>query len=117
MTDLFGEPAYQDPDEQLRELLERQHLILAMQQTDGWKLWADFLAAEAQGYQRRLLLGQHAELLDYRYDAGVLHGIRLALGVDDKLAQRVSTLRANMDTLSGFGGADPLANQETLTDE
>lgn len=97
MTDLFGEPAYQDPDEQLRQLLERQHLIEAMQQTEGWTLWKDFLAAEAAGYQRRLLLGQHSDMLDYRHDAGVLHGIRLALGADEKLAQRVSALRVILD--------------------
>ena len=112
MSDIFGEPAYQDPDQQLRDLLEREHLILQMQQTDGWKLWSDFLAAEAQGYQRRLLMGTHSEMLDYRYDAGVLHGIRLALGVDERLAQRVSALRANLDLLSGADDV-PLAEQET----
>ena len=93
MTIIETDPAYQDPDGPLRDLLERQHLILAMQDTQGWHLWKDYLAACAVGYQRRLLGGTHKDLLDYRYDAGVLYGIQLALNVDTALARKASGLR------------------------
>jgi hypothetical protein len=90
-----------DPDDALRNLLERQHLILEMQEMQGWKLWADFLAALAAGYQNRLLRGRHRDMLDYKFDAGVCEGLRLALTSNENLAVRVAAARAVLaeDTL------------------
>jgi hypothetical protein len=97
MTTVTDELGYDDtrtdPDDALRELLERQHLILEMQGTVGWKLWADFLAALAAGYQNRLLRGRHKDLLDYKFDAGVCEGIRLALTASENLGSRVAAAR------------------------
>lgn len=94
MSILDSDPAYTDPDDELRVLLERQHLILEMEATQGWVLWRDFVAALASGYQSRLLRGRHADMLDYRYDAGVLEGIRMALGASETLAERIKSMRA-----------------------
>lgn len=107
MSFLETDPSYTDPDDALRELLEREHLILEMQATPGWELWRDFLAAEASGYQNRLLLGAHKDLMEYRYDAGVVAGIRMALGVSDTLRKRASAMRNMLEPLS-------LADQEEV---
>lgn len=97
MTETLDELGYDetrtDPDDALRLLLERQHLILEMQESQGWKLWADFLAALAAGYQNRLLRGRHKDLLDYKFDAGVCEGIRLALTASENLSMRVQAAR------------------------
>lgn len=94
MTTVTDELGYDDtrtdPDDVLRELLERQHQIAEMQTTVGWKLWADFLAALSMGYQNRLLRGRHKDLLDYKFDAGVCEGIRLALTASENLGARVA---------------------------
>lgn len=82
-----------DPDDVLRELLERQHLILEMQSTVGWKLWADFLAALVTPYQNRLLKGRHKDMLDYQRDAGIVEGIRLALTATESLEARIGAAR------------------------
>ena len=110
MTFLETDPSYHDPDDHLRDLLERQHLITQMQETEGWALWRDFLAAEQAGYQRRLLTGRHQDMLDYKFDAGFCEGIRFALGVSETLQTRVSTLRSNLELLSGTDV--PLADKE-----
>lgn len=112
MSFLESDPNYRDPDDELRALLERHHLILEMEATPGWALWRDFLAAEASAYQNRLLLGKHQDMLEYRHDAGVLHGIRLALGVDEKLNQRVSGLRRILDESRLPDDEAPLADME-----
>lgn len=101
---LESDPNWTDPDDALRELLEREHLILQMQETPGWALWKDFVAALAAGYQNRLLRGRHADLQEYKYDAGVVEGIRLALGASEDLRQRVAAQREILNM--------QLANQE-----
>lgn len=108
MSDQFleSDPNWTDPDDALRELLERADRIDAMQETEGWTLWSDFLRAEVQGYQRRLLGGKHKDLLDYRYDAGVVEGIRIALGVSETLRRRADAQRELL-AAAGF-----LANQQ-----
>ena len=103
MDFLESDPGWTDPDDMLREVLEREHLIREMQQHPGWNLWADYLAAAASGYQNRLLKGRHADMLDYRYDAGYVEGIRTALGVADELRTKASALREIL-------GANPLAD-------
>lgn len=112
MSFLESDPAYRDPDDALRELLERQHLILDMQATPGWEMWRDFLAAEQVGYQRRLLTGKHKDMLDYRYDAGFCEGIRFALGVSETLGQRVSAMRSILDQSRLPDEGEPLADTE-----
>lgn len=102
MDFLESDPGWTDPDDALREILEREHLIREMQTHPGWALWADFLAAEASGYQGRLLRGRHEDMLGYRYDAGVVEGLRIALGVADTLRTRASALRDNLREL-GIG--------------
>lgn len=115
MADIETDPNYHDPDDALRLLIERHHLIVEMQQTPGWALWRDYLAAEAGGYQRRLLYGQHKEMLDYQRDAGVLHGIRIALDADQRLAQRVSALRDSLTEHQPPDDQGGLATEETDT--
>ena len=105
---LGDNPAVRDVDDELRELQERQHLILEMHETPGWELWKDFVSAVAEGYQNRLLRGKHADMLAYKYDAGVVEGIRIALGASDTLASMVA---AQKDVL-----ALTLANQEEIDD-
>jgi hypothetical protein len=109
MTTVSDELGYDDsrhdPDDALRELLERQHLIVEMQESPGWKMWMDYLAALAQPYQNRLLRGRHKDMLDYRYDAGLCEGIRLALTAHEQLASSVTALRMQLAEQS-------LANQE-----
>lgn len=95
-----------DEDDFLRDLIERQHLIIQMQQTEGWKLWSDYLAAVAQGYQNRLLRGLHKDMLDYKFDAGTVQGIRLALGVSEDLQARIDAAREVLAL------SQPLADQE-----
>lgn len=82
-----------DPDDALRDLLERQHLIVEMQQTQGFRLWTDFLSAVATGYQNRLLQGRHTDMYAYKRDAGIVEGLRLALTSADTLQQRVNAAR------------------------
>jgi hypothetical protein len=97
VTDELGyDDTRSDADEALRILLERQHLIADMQATEGWKLWADFLAALAQPYQNRLLRGGHKDLLDYRHDAGLCEGIRLALTAHERLEKTVAAARVRL---------------------
>lgn len=94
LLDQLGEdPTREDSDEQLRQLLEKQHLILEMQETAGWALWKDFIAAVAQRYQNRLLLGRHQDMLDVRYDAGLCEGIRTALGASETLSKMIQAQR------------------------
>lgn len=94
VTDELGyDSTRHDPDDALRDLLERQHLILEMQASHGWKLWADFLSALAQPYQNRLLRGRHKDLMEYHRDAGICEGIRLALTASESLAARVAAAR------------------------
>ena len=95
--DLGYDTSRHDPDDALRDLQERQHLILEMQQTEGYRLWADFLAALAQPYQNRLLRGRHKDLMEYRYDAGLCEGIRLALTATDNLEGRIRMARSLLD--------------------
>ena len=97
MADIETDPGYRDPDDALRELIERHHLILQMQEAPGWGLWKDYLAAHAGHYQNRLLYGKHSTIEDYRYDAGVLQGIRLALGADEKLGQAIAAVRNTLN--------------------
>ena len=111
MADIETDPGYRDPDDALRELIERQHLILEMQAAPGWTFWKDYLAAHAGAYQHRLLYGKHTTIEDYRFDAGVLHGIRLALGADDKLAQTISAVRNTLNE-SQPSEQDGLATEE-----
>jgi len=85
-----------DPDDALRELLERQHLIVEMQTTTGWKMWADYLAALAQPYQNRLLKGRHKDMLDYQRDAGIVEGIRLALTAHEQLEASIAAARLRL---------------------
>lgn len=82
-----------DADEKLRAYLEQEHLILEMQATKGWELWRDYVIAEMQGYQNRLLKGVHKDLLDYKYDAGLVEGVRMAIGASDSLARRIANER------------------------
>lgn len=112
MSFLESDPTYRDPDDALRDLLERQHLILDMEATPGWELWRDFLAAEQEGYQNRLLKGRHKELVDYKFDAGFCEGIRFALGVSDTLSSRVSAMRANLEPSRLPEDGEPLADME-----
>jgi hypothetical protein len=109
------ENSWADEDEALRDLIERQHLILAMQETQGWTLWRDYVAAVAAAYQNRLLKGRHADMLEYRYDAGVLEGIRIALGANETLQSKISAARRILDeqkTLSGIDAEPQLATTE-----
>ena len=106
MSILDSPEAYQDPDQALRDLLERQHLIVQMEATEGWTLWRDYVALLASGYQNRLLKGKHPDMLDYKYDAGVVEGIRIALGASEKLQSQIAAVRANLRE------AGLLANQE-----
>ena len=105
VDDLGFDESRHDPDDALRAYLEQQHLILAMQETEGWKLWCDFLAAEVQGYQNRLLKGRHKDMLDYKYDAGICEGVRMSIGASDTLAQRIEVERQRLAYMS-------LADQE-----
>ncbi len=100
MSFLESDPTYRDPDDALRELLEREHLILEMQNTPGWELWRDYVAALAAGYQNRLLKGKHTDLIEYKYDAGVVEGIRICLGASEQLHQSVSALRETVGILA-----------------
>ena len=93
MLDQLGENGVKDADDAIRELVERRFQIEEMQKSEGWALWADFLAALSSGYQSRLLKGRHKDLLDYRYDAGVLEGIRLALTAAENLDGRIAAAR------------------------
>ena len=93
ILDTFGERDLHDPEDAIRELIERRFQISEMQDTEGWKLWADFLVALSAGYQSRLLRGRHKDLLDYRYDAGVLEGIRLALTAAENLDGRIAAAK------------------------
>lgn len=106
MTDLFDrlgeDPTREDADEKLRGLLEQQHLILEMQATPGWEIWTDFLAAIAQRYQNRLLLARHKDILDVKFDAGLIEGIRTARGASGTLAKMIAAQREQLT----------LANQE-----
>ena len=103
--DLLGyDDTRADPDDYLRELLEKQHLIREMQETPGWALWRDFLAAEQEGYQRRLLAGRHGDMLEYKRDAGFCQGIRFALGASEELAARIAAVRANMGAIADTEG-------------
>jgi len=90
---LESDPTWRDPDDYLRELLEREHLILEMQATEGWGLWRDYVSALAAGYQNRLLRGKHADLVEYKFDAGVVEGIRIALGASEQLHASVAAQR------------------------
>lgn len=94
ILDTFGEKETHDPEDAIRDLIERRYQIEEMQKTDGWLLWSDFLKALSTGYQNRLLKGRHKDLLDYRYDAGVLEGIRLALTAAENLDGRISAARS-----------------------
>lgn len=117
MSFLESDPGYRDEDDALRDLLEREQQILAMQATEGWTLWRDWIAAIAVAYQDRLLKGRHKDLLDYRYDAGVVEGIRIALGASDALAKKVSAARRTLDETRALSGLDePLAMMEEPTD-
>lgn len=107
------DPDFRDYDDVLRALIERHSLILAMQETEGWRLWRDYLAAAAGGYQRRLLYGQHKEMLDYRYDAGVLHGIRIALDADQTLAKQIAGQRSILDESTALEEIGALALEDT----
>lgn len=109
VTDELGyDETRHDPDDALRALLEQQHVILDMQTTLGWKLWADFLAALAVPYQNRLLRGTHKDMLDYRYDAGLCEGIRLALTAHERLATAVESARLRLAEQSLADEGDPL---------
>lgn len=94
LLDSFGEREEVYADDVLRDLLERKDRILEMQSTVGWELWRDYLAHCAESYQNRLLLGTHKDMLDYRYDAGVLKGLRLALSTVDQLEQTIAAQRS-----------------------
>jgi hypothetical protein len=110
------ENSWADEDDALRDLIERQHLILAMQETAGWGLWRDYVAAVAAAYQRRLLKGTHTDLLAYKWDAGVVEGIRIALGSSETLQSKVSAARRILDeqkeALSGIDAEPQLATTE-----
>jgi hypothetical protein len=112
MTETLEELGYDDtrhdPDDALRVLLEQQHLIAEMQRSQGWKLWADFLAALAVGYQNRLLRGRHSDIMDVKFDAGVCEGLRLALTAPENLDARINAARLILaeDTLADEGERD-----------
>lgn len=113
MSFLESDPGYRDEDDALRDLLEREQTILAMQATEGWTLWRDFVAALAAGYQNRLLKGTHKDMLDYRYDAGVMEGIRLALGASEILASRIAAARVMLAETKALSGLEePLAMED-----
>jgi hypothetical protein len=82
-----------DGEDVLRHLVERRYLIGQMQDTEGWKLWGDFLAAVAGAYQDRLIHARHTDLMEQRRDAGVLEGIRIALTAVDRLDGMISAHR------------------------
>jgi len=115
MTDinefLPSDPSWRDPDDALRDLLERRDRILAMQETDGWRLWCDFLAAVSGAYQNRLLRGRHSDMETYKFEAGVVEGIRLAVSASSVLDGKIAAARRILED------SRPLAEQAGLLAE
>lgn len=93
ILDTFGERETHDPEDAIRDLIERRFEIQEMQKTEGWKYWSDFLIALSSAYQERLLQARHEDLLAQRRDAGVVEGIRIALTTIDRLDSRIASMQ------------------------
>ena len=61
-----------------RERIERAHLLLAMTETEGWRILVEIVGVELASWERRILTGT-LEPDVYRHKSGYVLGLRHAL--------------------------------------
>jgi hypothetical protein len=94
MTELLRSTllGYDGQDREIRDLIERASALSALQQTDGWAHYRDYLLSLSLPVQKRLILGSYKTIEEYREAAGWLRGITDATEALTKIQDLIETL-------------------------
>lgn len=112
MTDLRPTLAgYDGKDREIRDLIERASSLAALQQTEGWQHYKDYLLSLTIPVQKRIVLGNYKTMEEYKDASGWLRGVTDATEALTRMQDLIDELirQANARQL-----AETPQNEETL---
>lgn len=83
--------------DQLRDYVERVHLLEQLTQHPGWPVLRDVVIAKTGARQNRLIRGQVEDFAHYKQMAGWVEGALAALDVPQTQLQQLAAARARLD--------------------
>ena len=80
-------------DAELADLVERQHRIKKLTETEDWKLLVDYCASQINSQQAYLMNGYAKTVEEYRGKAGWVQGAQFVLSAPERLAEQIQRER------------------------
>lgn len=87
-------------ENELRELIERQHLLHELSRHEGWPIYVDYIVDQMAKKQRRLLSGQLEDMEGYKFEAGYLAGAQYALDAERNIEAMVARAREMLELVA-----------------
>lgn len=80
-------------DDELRELVEMQHLVTELEKTAGWQTWKQLCDRRIEAKKREMIAGVPETVEAYRYTAGWIEGAEFVLDASAALDRKIKRAR------------------------
>jgi hypothetical protein len=87
-------------EDELRDLVERTHQVRTLTESSEWPYFEDRVKVIARSFSDRILAG-HMDEAEYKFSCGVLEGVRLVLGIPERIADEAKRAQEDYERLQG----------------